>query len=83
MRRHVTCMAGWLLVVGMLLCAASVRAQQNPVYDRVMRERKLRVFAIQYPPQTYRELTGEEWRGFDADICRYIAKRLGVELEVV
>lgn len=70
-----------LLAVG--FGAYPVEAQEDPVYERVMRERKLRVFAIQYPPQSYREQTGEEWRGFDADIYRYISKRLGVELEVV
>lgn len=83
-RRHAAAsIVGWLLIAGMVLCAAPIRAQQDPVYERVMREKKLRVFAIQYPPQTYREQAGEEWRGFDADIYRYIAKRLGVELEVV
>jgi ABC-type amino acid transport substrate-binding protein len=57
--------------------------QTDPVWDRLTREKKLRVHAVQFPPQTYRDQEGGEWKGFDADVFRYVARRLGVELEVV
>jgi arginine/lysine/histidine transporter system substrate-binding protein len=60
-----------------------VAGQGDPVWDRVMREKKVRVHAVQFPPQTYRDQEGGEWKGFDADVFRYIARQLGVELEVV
>ncbi len=82
-REFASSIVGGLLAAGTVMGAVSARAQSDPVYDRVMSEKKLRVFAIQYPPQSYREQAGEQWRGFDADIYRYIAKRLGVELEAV
>src|SRR5688572_12341899 len=63
--------------------AGSAFAQEDPVYDRVMKDKKLKVFAIQYAPQSYRDTTGEEWKGFDADVYRYIAKQLGVTAEPV
>lgn len=75
-----------ILALGMLAWGPqAIRApgQGDPIYDRVMREKKLRVFAIQSPPQTFRDPTGGDWKGFDADIYRYIASRLGVKLEVV
>jgi polar amino acid transport system substrate-binding protein len=57
--------------------------QDDPAWDRIVREKNLRVHAVQFPPQTYRDQEGGEWKGFDADYFREIAKRLGVELEVV
>src|SRR5262245_15233526 len=75
-----------VLITGLVLTVAlvgSVRAQEDPAYDRVMSEKKLLVFAFLYPPQSYRETTGQEWKGYDADIYRYIAKRLGVTAEPV
>jgi cystine transport system substrate-binding protein len=74
--------------VGLVAAAAlggprRTTAQGDPVWDRMMREKKLRVHAVQFPPQTHRDQEGGEWKGFDADYFREIAKRLGVELEVV
>ena len=74
--------------VGLVAAAALGRpraatGQGDPVWDRIMREKKLRVHAVQFPPQTHRDQEGGEWKGFDADYYREICKRLGVELEVV
>jgi ABC-type amino acid transport substrate-binding protein len=74
--------------LGLMAAAAAGRArpaagQADPVWDRIVREKKLRVHAVQFPPQTYRDQDGGEWKGFDADVFRYVAKQLGLELEVV
>jgi ABC-type amino acid transport substrate-binding protein len=83
-RRRAVLQAG----IGMMAAAVAGRprrglAQSDPVWDRMMREKKLRAHAVQFPPQTYRDQEGGEWKGFDADVFRHFAKRLGVELEVV
>lgn len=83
-RRRVVLQAG----VGLVAAALTGRprlamAQTDAVWDRIMREKKLRVHAVQFPPQTFRDQDGGEWKGFDADVFRYFARRLGVELEVV
>src|SRR5262245_43337664 len=84
MRRRVVLQAGLGLaataLTGRLRPAAG---QADPVWDRVQREKKLRVYGVQFPPQTYRDQEGGEWKGFDADIYRSMTRRLGVELEVV
>jgi ABC-type amino acid transport substrate-binding protein len=74
--------------VGLIATALTARprpatGQADPVWDRIMREKKLRVHAVQFPPQTHRDQEGGEWKGFDADVFRYFARQLGVELEVV
>jgi ABC-type amino acid transport substrate-binding protein len=74
---------GWLALLGIVFTSAGTRAQDDPVYSRVMSEKRLRVFAVQFPPQIFQEHPGAEWTGFDADVFRYIAKRLGAEVEFV
>jgi ABC-type amino acid transport substrate-binding protein len=57
-------------------------AQEDPIYERVMKDKTLRVFALQGPlPQTFRDQ--DEFKGFDADVFNYIARKLGVEVEPV
>jgi ABC-type amino acid transport substrate-binding protein len=72
-----------LALLGVVFTSAGIRAQDDQVYSRVMSEKRLRVFAVQFPPQIFQEHPGAEWTGFDADVFRYIAKRLGVEVEFV
>jgi ABC-type amino acid transport substrate-binding protein len=81
--RPVPWLLGVLVLASVVAGAAMLSAQDDPVYARVMKEKKLRVFAVQFPPQIFQETPGAEWTGFDADIYRYIAKRLGVEPEFV
>ena len=72
---------GFAVAVSGLIVGPAV-AQDDPVYERVMKDKKLRVYALQGPlPQTFRD--GEEFKGFDADIFRYITKKMGVALEPV
>jgi len=76
-------MVALLALVSVVAGSTMSSAQDDPVYARVMKEKKLRVFAVQFPPQIFQDTPGAEWTGFDADIYRYIAKRLGVEAEFV
>jgi len=74
---------GWLGLLALLGAGAAAQGQDDAVYARVMKDKKLRVFAVQFPPQIFQDSPGAEWTGFDPDIYRYIAKRLGVEVEFV
>lgn len=73
----------WLGLAVLVATGAASNAQDDAVYARVMKEKKLRVFAVQFPPQIFQERPGAEWTGFDPDIYRYVGKRLGVEVEFV
>lgn len=58
-------------------------AQAGETLDRVMRTNTL-VLASDpaYPPQSFLD-ENNEWAGFDIDVAREIANRLGVNLEIV
>jgi polar amino acid transport system substrate-binding protein len=72
-----------LLVVLPFVVTWRAVAQQDATYERVMRDKTLRVWFIQNAPQGYLDSSTGVWKGFDADIYRYIASRLGVTLEPV
>jgi ABC-type amino acid transport substrate-binding protein len=63
--------------------AFPVNAQEDAVYSQVMQTKELRVFAPDTPPQSWRDVAADEWKGFDADIYRYIGQRLGVKVTPV
>lgn len=63
--------------------AFPVNAQEDAVYSHVMQTKELRVFAPDTPPQSWRDVAADEWKGFDADIYRYIGQRLGVKVTPV
>ncbi|WLS06204.1 transporter substrate-binding domain-containing protein [Shinella oryzae] len=68
------------LAVGAAFLAAAVSAQAGETLDRVM-EKKAMVVATNsgWPPQSYLD-DNNEMVGFDIDVSREIAKRLGVEV---
>ncbi len=68
------------LAVGAAFVAAAVSAQAGETLDRVM-EKKAMVVATNsgWPPQSYLD-DNNEMVGFDIDVSREIAKRLGVEV---
>ncbi|EYR82683.1 MULTISPECIES: transporter substrate-binding domain-containing protein [Rhizobiaceae] len=68
------------LAVGAAFVAAAVSAQAGETLDRVM-EKKAMVVATNsgWPPQSYLD-DSNEMVGFDIDVSREIAKRLGVEV---
>jgi polar amino acid transport system substrate-binding protein len=71
------------LAVGVWLAAALPAAQAGETLDRVLAAKTL-ILAVdeQYPPFSTRDYDGE-MTGFDIDIAREIAARLGVTLKVV
>ncbi|KQZ42718.1 MULTISPECIES: transporter substrate-binding domain-containing protein [Ensifer] len=68
------------LTVGVAFVAAAVLAHAGETLDRVM-EKKAMVVATNsgWPPQSYLD-DSNEMVGFDIDVSREIAKRLGVEV---
>lgn len=68
------------LAIGVAFVAAAVSAQAGETLDRVM-EKKALVVATNsgWPPQSYLD-DNNEMVGFDIDVSREIAKRLGVEV---
>lgn len=84
-----------ILVVGLVATACQPRQAQQPpaaqpppepqnLLEVVMARGKLIVATDpNYPPQSYLDEVTKEWTGFDIEVAREIAKRLGVELEFV
>jgi len=74
---------GLMASVTMLLVATAGQAMAGEALDRVMANGKL-VLAVdaEYPPFSYLD-ENNEMAGFDVDVAREFANRLGVELEVV
>ncbi|NRP72864.1 L-cystine-binding protein FliY [Ensifer psoraleae] len=68
------------LAIGVVFVAAAVSAHAGQTLDRVM-EKKAMVVATNsgWPPQSYLD-DNNEMVGFDIDVSREIAKRLGVEV---
>lgn len=77
-----------LLAVGLsvlmpLLVTGGAVAQQDATYARVVQDKALRVWFIQNAPQAYLDSSTGVWKGFDPDIFRYIASKLGVTVDPV
>jgi len=72
----------WGAAVAALLLLPGL-ASAGEVLDRVMERGKLMLASdAAYPPQSFLN-EDNEWAGFDVDVAREIADRLGVELEIV
>ena len=68
------------LVIGAVFAAAAVSAQAGETLDRVMQKKAMVVATNSgWPPQSYLD-DNNEMVGFDIDVSREIAKRLGVEV---
>ncbi|MEO0912410.1 MAG: transporter substrate-binding domain-containing protein [Pseudomonadota bacterium] len=73
----------YLLGLGLAAALIAAPAQADETLDRVMAEGKLVMSSDPaYPPQSFLN-DQNEMDGFDVDVGREIAKRLGVELEIV
>jgi ABC-type amino acid transport substrate-binding protein len=72
---------GSVLVLAAMAFVA--QAQEDAIYDHVMQAKELRVFAPDTPPQSWRDVAADEWKGFDADIYRYVGQRLNVKVTPV
>ncbi len=71
-----------VLAAAMLALSAGA-ASAGEVLDRVMSNKKLVLASdAAYPPQSFLD-ENNEFQGFDVDVAREVAKRLGVKLEIV
>lgn len=73
-------MAGLMTAVSFAACG-----EKTPSSDMeyVKEKGKLVVGITNFEPMDYQEADGSEWVGFDADMAKEFAKRLGVEIEFV
>jgi len=75
-----------LLLVAVVMLSLGVGCQPKgpeDLLDQVMAAGKLRVSSdANYAPQSYLDENGN-WTGFDVEVAREVAKRLGVELELM
>lgn len=71
------------LVCAALLATAVAGAQAGEVLDRIMANKTLTMSSDpEYPPQSFLN-DSNEMDGFDIDVGKEIARRMGVELEIV
>lgn len=61
--------------------ASEYQCQEDEGIKRVLDSGVLRVAATKSPPLSWQELEDNSWRGYDADILKEIAKRMGVSAE--
>jgi len=61
--------------------AKGYECQENEGIKRVLDSGVLRVAATKSPPLSWQELEDNSWRGYDADILKEIAERMGVTAE--
>ena len=72
-----------LMVVAMLFCFAGC-GEAKPDSEYVKGKGKLVVGITNFEPMDYEEVEGSgEWIGFDADMAKLFAEKLGVEVEFV
>ena len=72
-----------IIIVYMAAAAISGSAVAGEVLDRVMSQKRLVLSSdAAYPPQSFMN-ENNEMDGFDVDVAKEIAKRLGAELEIV
>jgi polar amino acid transport system substrate-binding protein len=71
-------------IAALLLTAALVvPAEAGDVLNRVMANKKLvNALDVEYPPFSFQN-SSKQMDGFDVDVAKEVAKRLGVELEIV
>lgn len=71
------------ILAPMLLGALAASADAGDVLDRVMANKKLvNALDVEYPPFSFLN-SSKEMDGFDVDVAKEVAKRLGVALELV
>ncbi|MFN3705272.1 MAG: transporter substrate-binding domain-containing protein [Thermoflexales bacterium] len=83
--RHIPFSLIAALLVSLSSCAAPPSAQTTAdLLDTVKANKKLRVSTdANYRPQSYFDEATKTWSGFDIDVARETARRLGVEVEFV
>lgn len=56
---------------------------ENSDVEEIKVKGKLIVGITEFAPMDYQEKGSDEWIGFDADMCKAVAKKLGVDVEFV
>lgn len=63
-------------------CKYTASASDSDV-EAIKAKGKLIVGITEFAPMDYQEKGSDEWVGFDADMCKAVAKKLGVDVEFV
>lgn len=71
-----------LLLLMLALSASAACAENNQLYDRVMRSGKLRAAYASYPPLLIKDPNKKKFSGIGYDILELACKRLGLKLEM-
>ncbi len=83
-RRSLLASFALALAVAAAACAAPAAPAQKDALDAVKARGTLRVSTdANYAPQSYFDEQTKEWTGFDIDVAREVAKRLGVQVEYI
>ena len=73
-------------LLALVVCAAMIlslcAAAQADMLDQIKEKGKLVVGITEFEPMDYKDADGN-WIGFDADMARIVAEKLGVEVEFV
>src|SRR5215470_8977578 len=78
-----TRMLGVIVAAGLLAVALAAPAGAGDVLNRVMANKKLvNALDVEYPPFSFLDVD-KTMDGFDVDVAKEVAKRLGVEIEQV
>ena len=76
-----------LLAISMVLCFAACggndAASDQTDSEYVIEKGTLVVGITDFAPMDYKEDGSDEWIGFDADMAKIVAEKLGVEIEFV
>ena len=76
-------MAGAALIAAASLVAFATSASAESILDRAIAQNKITIgVMLNVPPFGMKSLTGEA-EGFDVDVAKLVAEKLGVELEIV
>lgn len=80
MKKLVTLMLSLIMVLSLAACGSN---KDQTDLEAVKENGKLVVGITDYAPMDFKEEGNDEWVGFDADMAKAFAKKLGVEVEFV
>jgi polar amino acid transport system substrate-binding protein len=81
MKKIIALMLSIVMVLGLVACGAAEEKKEMTDLEYVKDKGVLVVGITDFAPMDFKE--GDEWVGFDADMAKAFAKKLGVEVEFV